>query len=249
LAKRNSSPFRYLLCDLDDTLYPKNTGLMKAIGDRINRYMIEVMGMPADAASEIRREYHDRYGTSMRGLIVNHGIEPESYLGFVHQVPYEEFLTPNPALDVILAEIPLDKVIFTNATREHAGRVLDILGLGHHFDRIIDVRDFDFCSKPHPNAYARSLELLDATPDECIFVEDSARNLAPAMALGIKGVLVGDGSSYGFDIPPHADIRIDTILEIKDAIQDLLVSDGTTPTPARKDSRPFPPAAGKSPET
>jgi len=218
-------PIKAVLFDLDDTLYPASAGVMPEVGRLIMRYMVERVGISPDEAPRLRREYYLQYGTSMRGLIVNYGIDPDDYLAFVHDLQLERYIQPNPALDAMLSAVPLRKAVFTNASREHAERVLAILGVGHHFEWIIDVRDFGFHSKPHPNAYRRILEILDACPAECIVVEDAARNLAPAKALGMTAILV-DGNALPTTCPTdEVDLCIADILQLADAIRPLLVPD------------------------
>ena len=132
----------------------------------------------------------------------------------------------------MLTGIPLRKVIFTNASREHARRVLHVLGVQHHFERIIDVRDFGFHSKPHPLAYQRGLQILGARPPQCIIVDDSARNLAPAMEMGMTAVLVRNGQPpEARCVPGAVDLHIENILGLADAIQPLLASSGSTSAP------------------
>ena len=100
----------------------------------------------------------------------------------------------------MLDSIPQPKVVFTNASREHACRVLKILGIQDRFERIIDVRDVQYVSKPQPEAYRRICDLLEVRPVECVFVEDNVRNLRPAKELGMTTVLVsGDGTADGVD--------------------------------------------------
>ncbi len=218
--------YRFLVCDLDDTLYPTSAGIMPAVGRLINRYMIERVGIAPDDAKVLRRLYFNRYGTTMRGLIVNYGIDPDDYLAFVHAVPLEEYIRPNPALDAMLGSIPLRKVVFTNASREHADRVMGILGVGRHFERIVDVRDFGYYSKPNPEAYQAILDILDARPEECIMVEDAVRNLAPARALGMTVVLV-DGGVPLLDCASGDEdmLCIRDILGLAEAIRPLLETD------------------------
>ena len=216
----SANGFRYLLCDLDDTLYPPHTGLMPAIGQLIGHYMVERVNIPPEETNALRRHYHQTYGTSLRGLIVNYDIDPESYLDFAHQVPVENFVQPNPALALMLESIPLTKVIFTNATREHAQRVMSILGIADCFDAVIDIRDSLYHSKPHAVAYQQALKILDIAPLHCLFVEDSAPNLAPARTLGMTGILVGNNG--GTDLATAADIHIHDILQLADVVLPLL---------------------------
>jgi putative hydrolase of the HAD superfamily len=211
--------YRFLLCDLDNTLYPPDSGLMAAVGRRMIRYIVERVNLPPDEAEQLKLEYYHKYGTTMRGLILHHGIDPEDYLAFVHDVPLENYIGPNPDLHTMLTRIPLRKAVFTNADGDHAMRVLDLLGVRHHFERIVDVRDFGFNSKPHPSAYQRMLDVLDTRPDECIMVDDSADNLAPAKDLGMLTVFVGNVSSPEAPSRDGADVHILDILDLADAIR------------------------------
>ena len=211
-------PIRYLLFDLDETLYPRNAGVMQQIGRRIRSYIVETMGVSAEDADEMARRYHHDYGTSLQGLLANHRIDPDRYLNYVHNLRLDA-LGPNPALDSLLAGLPVEKVIFTNADRPHAERVLQRLAIRHHFSRIIDVVAVDYVSKPNLPAYTACLRLLDATGDECVMIEDNARNLQPAAALGMKTVLV-DG-----DPVDRADYHIATILDLGPVI-DAICTDG-----------------------
>jgi putative hydrolase of the HAD superfamily len=192
---------------------------MTAVGRRMVRYIVERVGVPPQDAEQLKLEYYQQYGTTMRGLILHHGIDPEDYLAFVHDVPLSSYLQPNPNLNTMLAGIILRKAVFTNADGEHAGRVLDLLGIRHHFERIVDVRDIGFNCKPHPSAYRRILDVFGARPDECVMVDDSAENLAPAKALGMLTVLVGNESSPEAPSRDGADGYIANILDLADAIQ------------------------------
>ena len=211
-------PIRYLLFDLDDTLYPRSAGVMAQIGRQIRRYIVETLGLAVDEADTLARRYHHDYGTSLQGLLANHQIDADKYLAFVHNFSLD-MLAPNPALDDLLASLPVEKVIFTNADRAHAERVLQRLGIRRHFSQIIDVVAVDYVSKPNLPAYTGCLRLLNASADECVMIEDSGRNLQPAAALGMVTVLV-DGAP-----DDRADYHIDTILELGPVI-DAICADG-----------------------
>src|SRR5512139_3022175 len=153
--------FRFLIFDLDETLYPRNAGLMQEIGVRINRYLTETLHLPQDQASELRQRYYLQHGTALRGLVVERpDVNPEDYLQFVHDVRLTDYLGPDPALAEMLRSIPLTKVIFTNATVEHAQKVLNILGIAAEFADIVDVRRVQYVSKPNAEAYGRLLAIL-----------------------------------------------------------------------------------------
>jgi putative hydrolase of the HAD superfamily len=207
-----------ILFDLDDTLYPRQVGIMEQIRVLILRYLRTQLHLSIEEAEALRGQYLQTYGTTMRGLQLDYHIDPDEYLRYVHNVPLHEYLQPNPDLDVALASIPQEKIVFTNASREHAERVLDLLGIRRHFSRIVDVRDMAYESKPQPAAYRRICDLLDARPTECLLVEDSVRNLRPAKALGMITVLVGeDGNSAGDAV----DYVIPRIEEIDLVVEDL----------------------------
>jgi putative hydrolase of the HAD superfamily len=208
---------RYLLLDLDNTLYPPESGLWEAIGHRINRYMIERMGMHPDEASEKRRNYLHVFGTTLNALRHYHGVDADEFLAFVHDLPLAEYLRSDPALDAMLERLPLRKLIFTNADAPHARRVLDCLGVTQHFERIIDIHALEFENKPHPRAYTRALELLEARPEECVFVDDTQANLVPAQKMGMVTVLVG-GSEGG----AAATLQIGRINLLEEALSSLL---------------------------
>lgn len=208
----------FVIFDLDDTLYPRSAGVMQAIGTRIHQYIVERLGLDEEAAMLLRRDYLAHYGTTMRGLIIHHHIDPEDYLAYVHQVPLANLLGPAPHLDAVLGGIPTAKAIFTNATREHASRVLQVMGIERHFTRIVDVRDMGYQSKPHPTAYWQLLALLDTDPQACLMVDDSARNLRPAQELGMITVLVGDGH-----LEDGVDFVIEEIAEISRVVRQLLL--------------------------
>ena len=112
-----------ILFDLDDTLYPRSAGIMGEIRSLILDFIRTRLDLPAEEADALRELYLQTYGTTMRGLQVNHQIDPEEYLLHVHDITLHEYLQPNPELDAVLDAAPQDMVIFTNASREHAERV------------------------------------------------------------------------------------------------------------------------------
>jgi len=181
---------RKILFDLDDTLYPRQIGIMNQIRALMLRYMQDRLDLTTEEADQLRHRYLLVYGTTMRGLQLNHQIDPDEFLHYVHDIPLHHYLQANLELDAVLASIAQDKIIFTNASREHAEQVLETLGIRRHFARIVDVRDMNYESKPQSTAYRRICELLDVEPDECLLVEDNVRNLQPAKALGMATVLV-----------------------------------------------------------
>jgi len=204
---------RYALFDLDDTLYASQTGLWSAIKQRINLYLIERMGFRPDEATRRREHYLNTFGTTLNGLRHDFNIDAEDYLAFVHDLPLADYLQPDPALNGMLARLPLTKIIFTNSDAAHVQRVLEHLGVAQRFTRIIDIYALDFLNKPDPRAYTRALELITSPPQACVFVEDSRRNLIPARALGMLTVLVG--SETNGVAPDGVDYQISEVLGLE----------------------------------
>lgn len=184
--------FEVLFIDLDDTLYPSNSGLWDAIKDRIDRYMIERIQLPEEIVPVLRKDLFAKHGTTMRGLQVEYNIDPQGYLDFVHDLPLEDFIRPDPALRQSLEKISLRKVIFTNADTNHATRVIKTLELEGCFDQIIDIRDISPFCKPQPEAFKKAMEIAGVEdPAECIMVDDTLRNLQSAAEIGMYTIQVG----------------------------------------------------------
>lgn len=203
-------PVDYVVFDLDETIYPRDAGVMQAIGERITEYLQRYLGLSYEDAVALRRRYVKEYGTTLRGLRRHHQIDADHYMDFVHDIPIEQLLHHDTRLDQALSRIDAQKAIFTNASRQHAERVLEALGIRRHFSRIIEVRDVGWEGKPDPQAYARLVELLGTRPERIMLVEDSLRNLRPAAQLGMITVLV-DGEGHG-----EVDFVIDEVWQIGD---------------------------------
>jgi len=202
-----------LLFDLDNTLYSSDRELFPLIDQRINRYMHEVVGIPLTQVDTLRRSYWQRYGVTMQGLMRHHGVDPEDYLSYVHDIDVSSRLHPDPALREALSAVPLRKVVFTNSSRDHSERVLDALGLSSLFEEIFDIRVANYLPKPSPEPYHAVLERINIPASACIMVEDSPENLRTAKDLGMGTILVGLLPST-----PHVDVQIATASEISSAL-------------------------------
>ena len=208
--------FTTILFDLDGTLYPHAVGLLSALSQRISLWVQRTLSLTAEEAEALRGVYLSKYGTTLLGLIAEHGVDVDEYLAFVHDIPVEEYVGPNAALATMLSTIPLRRVVFTNATSEHARRVLGVLGVSDQFERVIGIREVGLCNKPQPEAYTRVLALLDAPASDCILVEDQVPNIRPARRLGMTTVLV-DGPTDG-----GAHFTVNGILELGPLLARLL---------------------------
>lgn len=196
---------RFLVFDLDETLYPPRTGLFHDVGRRIHLYLEEQLGFPPEQVPQIRQLYYERYGTTLRGLQLHHDVDADGYLRYVHDVDVSRYLRPDPVLDAALDSMEQEKVIFTNATAEYARRVLAVLGIARHFRRILDIYALRFFCKPNPEAYQILLQELAAQGEECLLIDDNLRNVRAGKAVGMRTVLVGEGPQDGADwVVAHA---------------------------------------------
>jgi len=184
--------FEVLFFDLDDTLYPPNTGLWEAIRNRIEKYLIEVMKFPPEIAPVLQKELFIKHGTTLRGLEEEYQVDAQEYLDFVHDVPLTDYLKPDPVLKRILSHYPQRKVIFTNADSGHANRVINALGLTGCIDKIIDVRDIHPYCKPQVAAFQKALLLAGIEkPQKCVMIDDTWRNLLSAKKVGMSTIQIG----------------------------------------------------------
>ncbi len=180
--------------DLDNTLYPASSGLMKEIGNRINLFMVERLGIAKSEVSKTRDELLRAFGTTLNALRRRYTVDPDEFLDFVHDIPLAAYLHFDPALDQMLGRLAIRKIVFTNADAKHARRVLSRLGILRHFESIIDIHMLDFVNKPDRRAYLTALDFVSARPEECLLVEDMMANIIPAMKLGMITVLVREGA-------------------------------------------------------
>ena len=213
---------RWILFDLDNTLYPKSLGIFEQVVERIRNYMEVRMGFDKDLARRLRQEYVQKYGSTLRGLMIHYNLNPEEYLEYVHDVGVEEKLVPNPALAALLQSIPLQKAIFTSGHRPHAQKVLRCLGVEPYFPQIFDITFTRYIPKPNPEPYRQILDFLSMDGGNCLMVEDLAPNLKPAKEMGMTTVLVGesgpapDPARNGF-----VDYCIADILNLPDVLKGL----------------------------
>jgi putative hydrolase of the HAD superfamily len=175
--------------DLDNTLYPHHLNLWHQVDERIRDYIAKFLDVTHEEAFRVQKDYYKRYGTSMRGLMAEHGMKPDDFLDFVHQIDHSP-LEPNPALGAALERLGGRKLILTNGTRKHADAVMQRLGVHSHFEDIYDIVAAELDPKPFPQTYDRFLTRHGVDPQKAAMFEDLARNLTVPHALGMTTVLV-----------------------------------------------------------
>jgi putative hydrolase of the HAD superfamily len=175
--------------DLDNTLYPHHLNLWHQVDDRIRDYIAQFLNVTHDEAFRLQKDYYRRYGTSMRGLMTEHGMAPDDFLDFVHRIDHSP-LEPNPALGAALEKLPGRKLILTNGTRKHADAVMRRLAIHEHFEDVFDIVAGELEPKPWPATYDRFLARHGVDPARAAMFEDLARNLEVPHVLGMTTVLV-----------------------------------------------------------
>jgi putative hydrolase of the HAD superfamily len=179
--------------DLDNTLYPASARLFDQMDVKMTAYVANALGVDLVEARRIQKAYFFDHGTTLAGLMAEHGIDPHHFLADVHDIEMD-VLEQNAPLAAAIARLPGRKIIFTNADTPYATRVLDRLGLGESFEAIHDIHAMDLKPKPNASAYAGLCAAFDIDATESLFVEDMARNLAPAKAIGMTTVWIDNGS-------------------------------------------------------
>lgn len=205
--------------DLDNTLYPASSRLFSQIDARMGLYIQRLLGVDAQEAYRIQKELFHSHGMTLPGLMALHNVDPHEFLAQVHDVDLE-VLRPHPELGDLIARLPGRKFVFTNADRPYAEKVLARLGLTHAFDALHDIHDLGYVPKPQQGAYALMCKVHAIDPTRALFVEDMARNLVPAKAIGMTTVWIDNGSEQG---PGAARDHIDiTISDIAPWLADVL---------------------------
>ena len=175
--------------DLDNTLYPHHVNLWQQVDERIRDYIADFLKVSREEAFRLQKDYYQRFGTTMRGMMTLHGVSADDYLAYVHRIDHSP-LEPNPAMGAAIAKLPGRKLILTNGSLDHVEKVLERLGLNGHFDGVFDIIAADLEPKPAAQTYERFLKLHDVDPTRAAMFEDLARNLVIPHQLGMTTVLV-----------------------------------------------------------
>ena len=178
--------------DLDDTLYPHDSGLWQAIKDRISLYMHEELGMSWEEIPVRREEYFLNHGTTLRGIQANFDVDEDAYHAYVHQLPFDAYIAPDPNLLALLEHLPQRKIILTSADETHARRVLAHLQISDYFEKILDVHAIAPHIKPQPEAFQRAMELVgEIDPRCCVMIDDLPRTTRAAKDFGLFSIIKG----------------------------------------------------------
>ena len=175
--------------DLDNTLYPSHTNLFAQVDSKIGEYVAQLLDLERDAAHQLQKDYYRRYGTTLRGLMVEHGLNPDGFLEFVHDIDHSK-VAPDPRLAAAIATLPGRRFVMTNGTTHHAARVIERLGIAEHFEDIFDIVAAELIPKPAAETYSRFWEKHGIDPRSSAMFEDLSRNLEVPSAYGMRTVLI-----------------------------------------------------------
>lgn len=184
--------------DLDNTLYPAKCNLFDQVDIRMGSYISDLLSLSREEARAIQKKYFRDHGTTLRGLMLHHGVDPHHFLDYVHDIDYSR-VPADPLLDDALIRLSARKIVFTNGTRRHAERVLDRLGLGRHIEDVFDIADADFVPKPNVEPYRMMTERHRVNPSRAVMVEDIAKNLIEPAAMGMTTVWVRTDHAWSGD--------------------------------------------------
>lgn len=182
--------------DLDNTLYPASCDLFTQIEKRMGLFVQQTLGVTLEEAKKVQKKYFREHGTTMRGMMTNHGVAAHDYMDFVHDIDFS-VIKKDSLLQEALAALPGRRLIYTNASTKHAERTMEKLGIGHLFDDIFDIERSLFEPKPALSSYHGMMEALAVDPHQSVFFEDSAKNLVPAHDLGMLTVWVRTDTLWG----------------------------------------------------
>lgn len=208
--------------DLDNTLYSPRSDVMQSVSRRMTSFIEMHFELHHDDARMLQKDFFLKYGTTLRGLMLEHGIDAQAFLDYVHDVDLtgiEEEARLARALD----RLPGRKLIYTNASTRHAQNVLARLGILDRFETIFDIAAADFIPKPDPAPYADLVKRHEVDPTQAVMLEDIARNLKPAAAMGMTTVWVRTSADHSGNkaFAPDGDYVHHTTTDIIDWLDDV----------------------------
>jgi putative hydrolase of the HAD superfamily len=176
--------------DLDNTLYPADCNLFAQIDRRMGEFIANSFGIKLEEAQSLRETYYYEHGTTLAGLVRRHGVSPDAFLDYVHDIDLSS-VAPAPDLAAALASLPGRKFIFTNGSRKHAEAVAARLGVAGQFEDICDIHALGYVyPKPMREAYERFVKAHGVVAQEAAMFDDLPHNLETAHLIGMTTVLV-----------------------------------------------------------
>ena len=210
---------REWIFDLDNCLYPASTGLFSLIDQRMGAYIERLLDCGPEEAKRVQKSHFHAHGTTLAGLMKEHGVDPHDFLHDVHDIALDR-VQCDERLIRVLPRLPGRRFVFTNGDAPYARRVLEKIGVGGQFDDLHDIHASSYRPKPDPYGYRLLCERFGIDPAAALLVDDMVQNLAPAKALGMTTVWVDNRSERGNHAYAEANIdhRIENVGEWLESI-------------------------------
>ena len=199
--------------DLDNTLYPPQFRLFDQIEVRMTAWVMNALNVGRTEADRLRRHYWAQYGTTLAGLMREHGIDPAPYLQDVHDIDFT-VLPADPDLAARIRDLPGRRIVYTNACEPYAHRVLEARGLSGLFDAVYGVEHAGFRPKPERAAFEAIFAQDGLNPTTAAMFEDDPRNLAAPHDMGMKTVHVAPKPLKARHIHHHTDDLADFLARL-----------------------------------
>jgi putative hydrolase of the HAD superfamily len=214
------------LFDLDDTLHDASWRIFATLDVTINDYIERHLGLARAEADRLRTRYWQRYGATLAGLVLHHGVKRDHYLAqthaFIEDASSLELLRFERGLERMLARLPGRKLLVTNAPARYAHVVLRHIGLHRQIGRRLAIEHMHVHGRLRPKPSRAMLRMLLAregiVPARAVLVEDSVANLKSAKALGMRTVLVtgyrANGDQTRKSRPSFVDLQVKSIAQL-----------------------------------
>ena len=178
--------------DLDNTLYSADSGIFQQVHQLMGEFISKNLSMDMSDAKKLQSKYYKQHGTTLRGLMDNHGIDPDHFLDEVHRLDYS-IVGSNKILNEELYKLEGRKIIYTNANKKHVIDVLDRIDLTNFFDEIFDIKMANYIPKPELKPYEEIINLFSIKPESSAMFDDIAKNLVPAKKVNFTSVWIDAG--------------------------------------------------------
>jgi putative hydrolase of the HAD superfamily len=204
MPKQHFTAVRTWVFDLDNTLYPPHMRLFDQIEVKMTDWVMTALQVDRARADHLRHHYWQTYGTTLAGLMAEHGVDPGPYLTDVHDIDFS-VLAPDPSLAQAIKALPGRKIVFTNGCAPYAEKVLAARGLAGQFDAVYGVEHAEFHPKPDARAFATVFGKDGLDPLAAAMFEDDTRNLAVPHGLGMRTVHVAPAPEPADHIHHHTE--------------------------------------------
>ena len=178
--------------DLDNTLYSADSGIFQQVHKLMGKFIKNYLNIETKKANEIQRKYYKKHGTTLRGMMDNHGVDPDYFLSEVHKLDYS-IVGSNNKLNMELKKLNGKKIIYTNANMEHVLNVLERIELSNFFDHVFDIKMANYKPKAQLTPYNHIVKKFDLNPSKSAMFDDIAKNLVPAKNVGFTSIWIDAG--------------------------------------------------------